>query len=286
MIFKEKLIENKENLLLTHPGLDDFFIHSFKDDLVQLKLPLPPHRKTVHDFVFVLKGEMTKTIGLKKFVLRPKSFLFTPKNAITTTENVSDDLIGFYCHFSDGFPADNPIFNLWSAPFTSQNFLKLTAEQVETFQLLLERMMSLYRDAGENNLRLIGYSLSTLLAEIAVITEENISKTFIHPIVSKFNKAINKNFKVSRQVKFYADLVHVSPNHLNKVVKQETGKSASEVINELCILEAKVLLTQTSLEINEIALELGFEDISYFSRFFKKHCQISPSNYRKKIDLS
>lgn len=84
----------------------------------------------------------------------------------------------------------------------------------------------------------------------------------------------------------YAELLHVSPNHLNKVVRDVTNQSPSKWIDETLVLEAKVLLFQSKLSISEIATELGLLDASYFSRLFKKYVGVSPLEFRKRIDLS
>lgn len=287
-IFKDNLIENRENNILNSERINDFFIHSFKDDIVNLKLPLPLHKKTVHDFVLILEGNLTKSIGLHHFDLKKNQFLFTPSNSITTTSATSQELDGFYCHFSNDFLKRNPYLKLWFTQATSLNLLNLTAEQVDILKILLNRMSALYHASFQekSNYQLIPFYLSTFMAEISLIAKENPSLIKENPIVEKFNFLVKNQFKKSRKVKDYADLIHISPNHLNKVIRMETGKSASDIINEICILEAKVLLGQTTLNIDEIAGELGFDDTSYFSRFFKKHANISPTAYRKMIDLS
>lgn len=287
-IFKENFIENAKDILLSKGKIDEFFIHSFKEDIVELKLPLPLHKKTVNDFVFILKGKMIKSVGLHTFHLKKNQFLFTPSNTITTTENTSEKLEGFYCHFSNDFLPGNHFLQSWNTQSLSLNLLTLTDEQVSVLKTLLDRISLLFREAfqKQSNYLLIQQYLSVFFAEVSMISKEGISKVKEQPILSKFNELVTKKFKESRKVKYYADLIHISPNHLNKVVRAETGKSASDIINQICILEAKVLLGQSSLNIKEIAVELGFDDVSYFSRFFKKHSDISPLEYRKMIDLS
>ena len=98
-LFREAFIENKQKSILNNARIDEFFIHSFLEDEVQLKKPLPLHKKTVNDFVLVINGAMHNT-----FKLESKSFLFTPKDSITTSENIT----GYYCHFSDDFLKGNP----------------------------------------------------------------------------------------------------------------------------------------------------------------------------------
>lgn len=149
-------------------------------------------------------------------------------------------------------------------------------------------MLDLYRNSTEkkSNYKLIQYYLATFIAEVAAIAQENIFAGSLHPVWFEFIKMVNRQFKISRKVTNYANLLHLSPNHLNKIIKAETGKPASEIINQICVLEAKVLLVQTQLDISEIATELGFEDISYFSRFFRRYAGVSPREYRQMIDLS
>jgi AraC-like DNA-binding protein len=73
----------------------------------------------------------------------------------------------------------------------------------------------------------------------------------------------------------------ISPNHLNKSVKAVTGRTAIIILNEMNLQEAKMQLKYTNLSIGEIAFRLGFKDLSYFSRFFKKATGLSPLEYRK-----
>lgn len=285
--FKEELIEESWSPL-SRLRVNEFFIHSFKDDVVPLKLPLPLHKKTVNDFALITKGSMTKTIGLESFSLHADQFLFTPKNSITTTKNVSVNLEGFYCHFSSDFIANNPFLKQWQTQSVLQNLLFLNEGEMEVLLSLLKRILFLYKEAKDNpqNYRLIQYYLSTFIAEISVISERKTSKISVHPLIPKFRQLVNEKFKESKSVKFYADLLHVTPNHLNKIVKKETGKTTSDFIDHICILEAKVLLLQTNSSISQIAYELGYEDTSYFSRFFKRYTDTSPSSFRKMIDLS
>ena len=105
-------------------------------------------------------------------------------------------------------------------------------------------------------------------------------------ITNKFKELIYTNIKTHHQVNYYASLLNVTPNHLNKSVKAITNKTAATWIDETILLEAKYLLFQTSLSVSEIAMQVGHEDHSYFSRFFKKFEGITPVQYRKLIDKS
>lgn len=79
----------------------------------------------------------------------------------------------------------------------------------------------------------------------------------------------------------YADMLHISSNHLNKVIKKETGKTAHELIEEMLLLEAKALILHTDLSVAEIGYHLNFADPSHFNKFFKKLSGVTPLQYRK-----
>nr|WP_247656586.1 helix-turn-helix domain-containing protein [Maribacter sp. MMG018] len=80
--------------------------------------------------------------------------------------------------------------------------------------------------------------------------------------------------------------MNISPNHLNKSIKISTLKSASEILDEIKLIEIKYLLYQSTLSISEISYEMGYLDPSYFARFFKKRENVSPTKFRELIEKS
>jgi len=78
----------------------------------------------------------------------------------------------------------------------------------------------------------------------------------------------------------FAKTLGIHVNHLNKVLKETTGRSTSEIINGRVTEEAKILLKQTQWNVSEIAFALGFDEVAHFSNFFKKHTTLSPLKYR------
>lgn len=282
--FKNILISDKQ-ILDSSVAINDFFIHAYHEDHIQLKLPLPPHKKTVNDFTLILDGSMERSVGVESFELGASSFLYTPNLQITTTQNISTDIKAYYVHFSNHFIPQQHLLSQWNTQSTRNNFVEIPKEHLQILEGLLERINTLYKANEESFCRLIPYYLACFIAEISVyLTKENSRRN--NSTFDEFMKLIHSSFKDVKSIKEYASILHISPNHLNKIVKLETGKSASALLNEVCILEAKVLLTQSNLSISEIAYELGFLDSSYFSRYFKKHSHISPSKYREMIDLS
>lgn len=288
VIFKNIHIRNSSDEVLNDENISQFFIHSFKDADIDLNLPLPPHKKTVNDFVFISKGFMTRNLGIESFQLKKNDFLFTPKNSITMTELASADLEGYYCHFSDEFIEANPFIGILHTQATIQNYSQVSKHDAHSLEVLLERILQLYktRKIEPNNYRLIPFYLSTVIAELFLIIKKNpVIHQLNNAVSSAFKSFVHQHFKQNLNVNEYSSMLNITPNHLNKMVKKDTGRTASEVIKGITILEAKVLLLQTRLTICEISAELGFTDSSYFSRFFKNETSHSPSSYRKMIDL-
>lgn len=99
--------------------------------------------------------------------------------------------------------------------------------------------------------------------------------------LDKFLELIDSNFSNIKKASAYADLLNISPFQLNAITKSLVGKTSSDVIDDHIILEAKRLLLGTSNQVSEIADQLGYPDVSYFIRFFKKHTGQSPEVFRQ-----
>lgn len=102
-------------------------------------------------------------------------------------------------------------------------------------------------------------------------------------ILQQLKKHIEDHFKTLHTTKQYANLLHITPNALTKLTKANLNKTPTSMITERIIIEAKRELYLTDKSVEEIASELGYGDPFYFSRFFKKHTNISPSIYRKTV---
>lgn len=106
--------------------------------------------------------------------------------------------------------------------------------------------------------------------------------------LEKFRSLIDRDFKKQHSLPTYANEIGVTVGHLSRLCREVLGKSSLDVINARIIQEAERELVYTSISIQQLASELGFEDDAYFTRFFKKHTGVSPkvfrANYLKKIN--
>ncbi|SEW29903.1 transcriptional regulator, AraC family [Chryseobacterium wanjuense] len=103
-------------------------------------------------------------------------------------------------------------------------------------------------------------------------------------IVFIFLNDLAANHQTERTVEFYAERQSITTRHLSSVVKAITGKSASQMIALIVMNEAKVLLNSSNKPVSEISSMLGFSDQYSFSHFFKKHLEVSPSQYRNQFE--
>ncbi|GAA5082957.1 helix-turn-helix domain-containing protein [Chryseobacterium ginsengisoli] len=104
--------------------------------------------------------------------------------------------------------------------------------------------------------------------------------------LKSFQNLVEEHFLSEKNLAFYADLLHVTSNTLSKKIKSKFNKTPSQIIQERVILEAKKQIHLTRKSIKEIAIELNFNDEFHFSKYFKKHVGISPTQFRKEAGIS
>jgi AraC-like DNA-binding protein len=102
-------------------------------------------------------------------------------------------------------------------------------------------------------------------------------------LIRDFKKLIRISYKRAHKVQHYASELSVSSDYLNRYVKEKTGKSAKDYIQDKLMIEAKRLLLFSEMSSKELAYELGFEEPSHFNSFFKKHSGQSPIAFRKTV---
>src|SRR5690606_18454588 len=122
------------------------------------------------------------------------------------------------------------------------------------------------------------FEMGALGQKYSKVTRLNFSRQ--ENLVLKFNNLAQQQFREIRTVKKYAEQLNVSAKYLTEVIKEYSGKKASDMIHDLVIMEAKFLLSKSQLSIGEIAEKLCFSDQSFFGKYFKRHAGISPKAFR------
>ncbi|MEO0338424.1 MAG: helix-turn-helix domain-containing protein, partial [Bacteroidota bacterium] len=122
------------------------------------------------------------------------------------------------------------------------------------------------------------YTNNTINLDSTQLEEENAGVC----VVRDFKELVENKFSKWHKVGDYATKVHLTPKYLSQTVKNYTGKTAKEFIQDRLLLEAKRLLLHTDMSVKEVAYEVGFEEPLHFSSFFKKHAGQSPSKFRER----
>ncbi len=274
------------------PGIDRFFIVRVEDMIRQIKLPVPPNRAETHTLIFLTEGNAIMRIGSERYQIFKGECLVVPAGQIFSFDNV-DLNHGFLCNFHSDFligafvsPEKLSTFSflhVWGNPL-----IRMKAAQVVFAEHILSRLFLEYGEHGLKNTELIQSWLLALICELKFSHqpefEAPVSRS--NAISNQFQEMLLKEIRARQRVADYANALNVSPNHLNKIVKHATGKSPSRWIDETLVLEARVLLYQTNLSIQQVAAEIGIFDASYFSRMFKKYEGVTPKVFRQRIEKS
>lgn len=289
---------------LSPAQFDEYFFGSWKPDVsgfyelfhierienykAFLNLPVLPHRRSVYFFLFVTKGFAVRSKGLTKFKVEANSFFFLSTDQITALEEISEDIEGFYCHFkpeifnfnqlSIVLETDFPFFSITAEPL-------IKVENTERINYLLEILYNESKRNESQRRHLIAIYLIACLNEVKLFDNQQISEVnnAATLLTKRYKLLLAEQIYQLKTVTEYAERLAVSPNHLHKCVKTVTGKSAHELLDDMRILEAKVLLKQTPLRIAEIAFRIGDFEPSDFSRFFKSKTGMTPKTYRNTL---
>lgn len=261
----------------------DFFrFESFAKDIEHLRVP---HQHHFYTFILVTGGEGSHAIDFHDYKLKSgRLFLIAPGqvHAWIELKNVK----GFVVLFNDSFMALSKGRKMMSAwPLFRPNqevYFDLDATEaakwVDEFLYIEEeeeRADDYTRDA-------IFYAISSLLVRATRLNlkKQGKSKLAGQDFLFVFQELIEENFLTLKTPKQYAEKMNVTANYLNALCKKKSGKSAGELIRQRVLLEAKRLLAHTKLTVSEISFKLGFEDNSYFGRFFKKYIGLTPETFR------
>jgi AraC-like DNA-binding protein len=183
------------------------------------------------------------------------------------------------------FEAMHAISFLHSLPFFfpgGNHVIQLTDEQVEKMKSLFGSLKVLKDE--KDTIPGIVHSLLVLANSFHSIQNgkpRSASVSRREQITQEFRKLVAQHFAAHKEVAYYASNLNITPKYLSEVLQVELGKSAKAFIDEFVMMEAKSLLKQTTMSIQEIWNCLGFEDASHFTRTFKKLSKITPTEYRK-----
>lgn len=252
----------------------------------QMPCPTPAMRSKNHTFMFLLKGEaLIETDGGQQLMFANEC-ITVPAGASFSIRYFKD-CSGYMGGFSTDFLCSNPLV---ANSFRGFAFLQSNGVCVTRFdymrsgfvQVLLERIYAETLSVPQSD-DVIRANLNSFLVEIATESAKRQAQpaTLGNDTCGRFVDMVLCKGRQKLSASEYAEKLNVTVDYLNKSVKSATGKSVSDWIEDSTMLSAKMMLRNTDLSISEIASELGILDQSYFTRRFKLHEKMSPTEYRK-----
>ena len=268
---------------------EDLLISRFGAYLQKHKNLYFPHKHTFYHLVLFTKGGGTHSIDFKTFDVVPCQIYFMIPGQVHSW-SFEGETDGYVIHFSLSFFQSFLLKNeyLDQFPFFSGSVddavIQLQSPLQQKIVGLFEEIITEAENPGRMGLDLVR---SLMLQVFILLSRTNNGENekqlspYNHTLLKAFQKLIEKNFATLKLPRDYAELLYITPNHLNAVCNDFLGISAGEVIRNRILLEAKRLLINLNFTIAEIGYQLNFTDNSYFTKFFKKYTGLTPEEFRK-----
>jgi AraC family transcriptional activator of pobA len=271
--------------------VNDF--HLFKSsELTKEKEPSLPVRIDHFIIILTLSGTAHVRLNLIDYHTEKNGLLIISPNTIHELVDKSPDnsfiAMGFIPQFLSQTGMNRKHADAFTF-FSSQNDPYYLLEDHEA--TALSEIMLLLHEKDRYDVihpfkdELISHAFNLFMYELAGISKTHRNETDFkitrkENILMSFFKILPLHFKEERSVQFYAGLLFITPKHLTKTVKELTNKTCGELIDEMVIIEAKLLLNDASLSVSNVADYLHFSDQFFFSKFFKKHTGFTPTEFR------
>ncbi|GHC61155.1 AraC-type DNA-binding protein [Ulvibacter litoralis] len=278
---------------LFEKSVEDFFCLRIEDLIKKVLKPILPSREESHTLIYVTEGSYKTKIGFKDYTITPGKIVILQAGAVFSTGKIAANVKGFTCHFHPNilvgkFGNRSLILDFDFLNTGNHPIIDVTPHSKLAIQNIFERLLIEFKSDSVPNPNIVHSYLYTLLTELQILFGQNKvgSQSASYQITSQFKLLVHEKVKENFKVADFAKIMNMSPNHLNKSVKSITSKSASKIIEETKLIEIKFLLYQSSLSISEIAYKMGYLDPSYFTRFFRKCENMSPTKFRALIEKS
>ena len=272
-------------------GIKNYHVFSEQDMQNTILLNQPVYSK-YFAILLIQQGEVNLRCNHVEFTLHKNNLFFVAPQLLYEIKSVNSDcrLVGLA--FNAEFLSQNGLH------LTSLNTLKIFSsgisphfevneEEVDILQSLFKVMLKQtelnYLQAFDKETSLhcvlaIMYESAAIYSRHHIVGQVKLTRKEV--ITVNFLKLLSGHYKEERSLQYYAGCLFLTSRHLSQVIKETTGKTAGELIDDAVIMEAKILLVTPSLNVAQVADSLQFSNQSFFGKFFKKHTGNSPSEYR------
>ncbi|MEO1516712.1 MAG: helix-turn-helix domain-containing protein [Bacteroidota bacterium] len=298
------IAEYCQAIRIAPPKYEQFDIRTFEENMPTVVHQMPPFRHAFYAIAIKMEGK-GKAISSYHTDFPEGSVVFFNSPFQILSWDIAPDWGGYYLMMTQEFLSHSKLFNDFLEQFP---FLKIgeaipfRINEQEAGEVLdiFDKVHREYQGANPDKFDLIATYVLLLLQLVKRYFNRQLPSTEADvairsadvKLLSRYQKLIEWHMREEADANkslhspsFYAELLHVHPNHLNAVVKSISGKTALQHIHHHLIHRAKSYLTQTNLSVKEIAYQLQFDAPNNFNNFFKKYTQMSPGAYRKSARL-
>ena len=240
-------------------------------------------------FILCIKGTMQVTINSNAHHISENDLITLPPNCILEVHTFSSDIQIYYAGFSSQFIEN---INLMKStqhllPIIVENpVINLSPLQACSYKMFYESLILAYASAKTLANKEIVKAVLTMFIQGATEIYKLQSNRYLstqsrkYEIYQEFLQLVMKNYTVHHGASFYADHLGLSLPHFCSTIKKAAGNTPLEVIASVILMDAKSRLKSSNEPVKNIALSLGFYNISFFNKFFKQHTGVTPQEYR------
>ena len=248
--------------------------------------------RRVFNLIYLLKGgEHDVQLGAEERWLEHNDLVIVPENTVYASRYIHQ-CTGFCIHFRTEFIQPllkGPLAAEFSYfDFEAEHIVNVSEEESALLEQAFRDIISEHERFSPEKDHVLRNLIHILLLRIREIhrphahrMKEGVSRAT--ELTNRFKHLVEKNFIEQRQVSWYAGELNITPKHLGDVVKETIARTPRQVMADMLLLEAKVLLGSTDLTISQVAQELHFDDQAHFAHFIKQRSGMSPTELRAKL---
>lgn len=276
----------------SHSGLEfrlQYMPHFFEDKKAK---PFECHIHNFYQIIWFRHGHGIHRVDYKDYPVSDNTLFFLAPGQLHSFDG-PNDYDGIIIQFNASFMVDEESsesvflkYNVFNA-YGSSPYYKVTKEEAQRLMLLVGEMNREYAlTAAFAHKDYMQYLIRMFLIRVQRAGErQEPEKLYVTSLPNRvfvhFRQLVEQNFRKVHTVKEYAQMLNVSARSLNDYVRQSVHRTPLQLINDRICLEAKRQIQHSPLRINQIAYDLGFEDPSYFVKFFKRQTHHRPTDYRE-----
>lgn len=261
----------------------DFLFTNFLEDMKR------PHRADFYQIFWFKKGNPQHQVDFNTLDIKENDLLFINKGSVQLFD-IRQKFEGkallftadFFCKTEEDahFLNSSILFNDLLA------ITKVNIDNSEVLRLFQQIEQELNSEVDEYQSEILRTYLQSLLLQAERLRKQQgfveLKRDADLQYVLQFKEHLEENFHSEKKVSYYAQAINITPKRLNKAVQSIYDKTPKNIIDERVLLEIKRLLIHSSLSVNEIAYQLGFDEVTNFVKYFKNLSNITPLNFRKK----